>query len=258
MICKGIIKNYLTFLEESFHIEETPNGCRIITPFIGFNGESITFYIEQQENFLKLTDKGNTLIDLEIKHIQVDSDKEKEIFDEILKLYEVYEESGKIVVYTDENNLAYNLSLYINALQSLYSMEYMTPPARLKPFNKTVREYCKLNKLEHKYLLPIKIGTMPYTIDIMSIDFKNLIQTVGTSIDVRSHMRTFTKEKMVPFLTLELEKYAEEKKKYYRVAIYEDELSWDDESLLLMTDYSDDIIKWTDRKKLEPLLTVKS
>jgi len=256
MICKDIINKYLSYLEQSFVIENTRTGCRIITPFIGYNGESITFYVDQLGDNLRITDKGNTLIDLEIKDIHIDSGKEKEIFDDLLNLYELKEESGRIVVDTDIQNLPHFLALYINALQSLYCMEYISSPARLKPFTQIVHEYCELNKLIHQYKYRIKLGAVNYTIDITSMEVKNLIQTIGTNIQMKSYMKDYTEGKIIPFLTLELEKYLQERTKFYRVILYEDEVNWDNESMALMEDYSDEIIKWTERKKLEKLLTI--
>lgn len=256
MICKDIIDNYLSYLKQSFVTENTTTGCRIITPFIGFNGESIIFYVEQYGENLRITDKGNTLIDLEVKDVHIDSGKEKEIFDDILNLYEIKEESGRIIVDTNIEKLSYHLILYINALQSLYCMEYISAPARFKPFTQTVHEYCELNKLMHEYKYRITLGVVKYTIDIVSMDTKNLIQTIGTNIQMKSYMKDYTEGKIFPFLTLALEKYSLERNRFYKVVLYEDEVQWDNESMALMEDYSDLILKWTERKKLEKLLTV--
>ena len=48
-----------------------------------------------------------------------------------------------------------------------------------------------------------------------------------------------------------------EKEKYYRVVMYEDSITWDEQSMGLMEDYSDDLLKWSERRRLETLLTVK-
>lgn len=258
MICKDIIKNYLSFLKESFIVEETNRGCHITTPFIRYDGEIIDIYIEQLDSDrLRLTDAGNTLMDLEVVNINVNFGREQELFLELLKLFEIYEESGELYYDTNLKMLPQKLSIFINALQSISDLEYLKTPSRLKSFHQIVHEYCVMNQFEHKYLYQLPIGDGIYTIDVSSIDIKNLIQTFGTQVEIPRNMVRFTEQKIFPYLLMETDKYKIEKEKYYRYAMYDDSIDWDNQSMALMEDYTDDIIKWSERKKLEPLLTIK-
>ena len=258
MICKDIIKNYLSFLKESMVVEETNRGCHIITPFIRYDNEAVDVYIEQLDsNRLRLTDAGNTLMDLEVVNVSVNFGKEQEIFLNLLKLFDIYEESGELYLDTNLEEFSSKLSTFINALQSISDLEYLKAPSRLKSFHQVVHEYCVMNELKHKYLYQLTIGDGRYTVDVSSEDLKNLIQTIGTQVEIPRSMIRFTEQKVFPFLLMELEKYKIEKDKYYRVVMYEDSIAWDDQSMALMEDYSDDILKWSERKRLETLLTVK-
>ena len=79
MNCKDIVIKYLKSLELNFITEPTEIGCHVITPFMGFNGEPIHFYVEEYSGFLRLTDAGNSLLDLKTLDIDVSNGKEKEI-----------------------------------------------------------------------------------------------------------------------------------------------------------------------------------
>lgn len=259
MICKDIIKKYLSHLQESFIVKQTELGCHIITPFMAFNGEPINFYIEEIPSGLRLTDAGNTLMDLKTIHIDIDSGKEEEIFSEILHLYEVGEHDNEIIVDTSLEQLADRLVLYINGLQAIYNMEYLTIPSRKKTFHQTVHDYCETNELKHKYMQKIKLGYVEDTIDIVSIDFKNLIQTIGIVGESLQNMKTFAEKKLILFIKLEIPKFVSEKEEYERVIIYDESINWDNQCMSLMEDFSDKLFTWSDtkkEKKLEKLLTV--
>ena len=73
-----------------------------------------------------------------------------------------------------------------HALINSRVLVYLKQPSRAKKFNQMVHEYCDYNKLEHNYLHQINIANVPYTIDITSVDYSNLIQTVGTYTELRS------------------------------------------------------------------------
>ena len=259
MICKEIIKNYLSHLQKSFIVKQTELGCHIITPFMAFNGEPINFYIEEIPGGLRLTDAGNTLMDLKTIHIDVDSGKEEQVYSEILHLYEVGEQDNEIIVDTSLEQLADRLILYINGLQALYNMEYLTIPSRKKTFHQTVHDYCETNELKHKYMQKIKVGDVEDTIDIMSIDFKNLIQTMGIVAEFPQNMKAFAEKKLFIFMKFEIPKYISEKEKYKRIIIFDESINWDNQCMSLMEDFSDKLITWNNTKKekeLEKLLTI--
>jgi hypothetical protein len=260
MHCKDIVKKYLKELEINFITEPTDFGCHIITPFMGFNGEAIHFYVEEYDGFLRLSDAGNSLLDLKTLDIDISSGKEKEIYDEILRLYTVGESDGEIILDTKIDELSKKLIFYINALQSIYNLEFIKTPSRKKKFVQTIREYCIVNELKHLYLEKITIGNnIIEPIDLMSKDHKNLIQTVGTTVEIQSSMRKFAETKIIPFIYLELPKYKKFKDKYYRVIIYDETVDWDENTIYQMEEVSEEIITWDKtkkEKKLEKLLTV--
>jgi len=255
MKCKDIIEKYLSFLRENFIVEETDLGCYIITPHIGYNGEPIDLYIEEAGGgIFRLTDSGNTLVDLSTVNVEVNSGKGKEIFEELLRLYEIKEEMGELFIELDSiEELPRKLNSFIDVIHSILDLEYLKVPAREKKFSWMVHEYCSLNDLKHHYMKQIAIRNVKHTIDILSIDFKNLIQTIGTSTEVPSTMKRFTEVKIFPFI--EIETNPQEREKYYRAVIYDDSIKWDNESMAIIENHSDELFSWKERKKLRSLLT---
>ncbi len=255
MKCKDIIEKYLAFLKENFIVKKTELGCYIISPYISYRGEPIDIYIEELEKgIFRITDSGNTLVDLSTINIDVNSGKIKEIFEELLELYELKEEGGELFVEVNRlEDLPKKLSMFINALHSILDLEYLKTPARERKFSYLVHEYCSLNNLKHYYQKQIIIRRVKHTIDITSLDLKNLIQTIGTTLDIPSNMKRFTEVKIFPFV--EMEAIPEQKEKYYRVVLYDDTISWDSESMALMETHSDEIFGWKEREKLKDILT---
>jgi len=258
MNCKDIVEKYLSELKSNFITEPTKYGCNVITPYMAFNGEPLSFYVEEKGEYLRITDGGNTLLDLKTINVNTNSGNERELYTEILKLYQIGETNGEIFVDADINNFAQRLIFYLDAIHSLYDLEFFVKPSRRKSFHKAVSEYCDVNDLKCDYLKTITIGTFEHTIDIMSKNHANLIQTVGTT-EIQPTLKAFAGKKMFPFLELEIPKYKTEKDKYDRVVIYDEIIDWDVQSMDLMKEFSDNIYTWKNTKKekiLEDLLEV--
>ncbi len=248
--CEEYIRPYLNFLSESFSFEFTEHGCIIYTPFIGYDGDPISFYIKEiDDKEYIIRDMGDTLLHLEMFGIDVTRGGNKEIFNNILSVYGVAELNDEISLKTSKEKLGEDMNSFILALQAIMNLEYRKTPAKPVDFNKKVHQYCEATQLPHKYQITIR-AKGKHIIDIASIDEKKLVQALGTILETPSQIKRYTEVKLFPYLELMILKREE-----YKVSLYDDEVSWDNDSIALMENYSDDLIKWSDRNKLAKILS---
>ncbi|MDP2845279.1 MAG: DUF1828 domain-containing protein [Candidatus Methanoperedens sp.] len=247
--CMEHIQQYLSFLRESFTFKSTEQGCMIYTPFIGYDGDPVSFYINEIDdgNYI-IRDMGDTLLYLEMFGIDATRGGNKEIFENILSIYNVKELNDEISLKTSKDKLGENINSFILALQAIMHLEYRKKPAMPVDFNTKAHLYCNANQLRHKYLYPIQ-ARGEHVIDIVSIDEKNLIQALGTVLETPSQIKRYTEIKLFPFLELRILE-----RKEYKISLYDDKVLWDNNSMIWMEDYSDEMIKWSERQKLIKVL----
>jgi len=248
--CEEYIRAYLNFLSESFSFEFTEQGCIIYTPFIGYDGDPIGFYIKETgDGEYLIRDMGDTLLHLQMFGIDITRGGNKELFNNILSIYDVNELNDEIYLKASRENLGDNINSFVLALQAIMHLEYRKTPAKPVDFNKKLHQYCEASQIPHKYQITIT-AKGKHIIDISSIDERKLIQAFGTVLETPSQIKRYTEVKLFPFLELELLE-----RKEYKVSLYDEKTSWDIDSMVLMESYSDDVIKWSDRKKLVEILS---
>jgi len=181
--CEEYIRPYLNFLSESFSFEFTEHGCIIYSPFTGYDGDPISFYIKEiGDGEYIIRDMGDTLLRLEMFGIDVARGGNKEIFNNIISIYGVSELNNEISIKTSKEKLGENINSFMLALQAIMHLEYRKTPVKPLDFNKKVHQYCDANQIPHKYQIMITAKGR-HIIDIASMDEKNLIQALGTVLE---------------------------------------------------------------------------
>ena len=243
--CTDYYVQYIEYLQKSFTVEQTPYGCVIYTPNIGYNGDPITLYIfDVSENECVISDMGETLFNLDIYGINVGRGGYKEIFNNIISIYNVNESNNEISTKTSIENVGKCINSFISAIQAIQNLEFKKMPPKPIAFPKLVHQYYTANQIPHKYKSEITTKSRHF-IDIMSMDGKTLIQAFGTSTETPSDIKRQTEIKLFPFLELKIED-----RKEYKISLYDERVRWDRESIPLMESYSDEMVKWSQKDKI--------
>ncbi len=250
MNCQDVVDSYIKYLGDSFTCEEKEDGFIVYTPFIGLDGDPVSFYIREiAPGKLLLTDMGETLFYLEMFGIDVSRGRNKEHFLRILSAYGISEVGGELLLKTNPEKLAQDMNTFILALQAAMHLEFRKTPAKPMDFHKKAHLYCEANQIPHRYQWEIKAKGR-HIIDLVSIDEKVLVQALGTTLETPNQIKRYTEVKLFPFLELKLLDREE-----YKVALYDESVPWDEDSLTLIESYPDEIIKWSERKKLAEVLS---
>ena len=248
--CKDYIEKYLRYLSHEFTVEKTDRGCIIYTPFIGYNGDPYYVYVEDLGGGnIRLTDAGDTFSYLEAFDLELKG-KVEGIFRDIREIYDIKEQSKELYKDTSVDRFGADLNLFISAVQAVSHLEYEKQPSRESKFRQKVHEYCDITDIKHRYLHEIKI-VGKHTIDIVSMDEKTLIQTIGTVVKSPGYIKRQTEVKLFAFLELKIKNIED----YYRVSIYDDVVKTDNDSMNFIESYCDDSMPWTERKRLSDILT---
>lgn len=76
---KDIINSYISYIHANFDIHTIDrNTYEIITPFLDRRNDRITFYIQQNKDFFRLTDGGETLESLSLDGLEFKTTKKSQ------------------------------------------------------------------------------------------------------------------------------------------------------------------------------------
>ena len=130
--CFTIIETYIATLKEDFHIDDHPNGCIIVTPFVRPDGDCIEILVEETREAVSLTDMGDTLAYLHLNGLAL-SRRLMQDARRICHRFGATIEVNEIAVRTEMSNVASSLhSLAQAAINIAALVEKRRPYANLR------------------------------------------------------------------------------------------------------------------------------
>lgn len=95
---KEWIDSYVEWLKNNYEITSLENGDEITTPFTNTIGDNIRLYIQKKGRNIELSDDGNTINDLDLMGVNIESDTRKELLKKIFRQYEVHRNKDILMV----------------------------------------------------------------------------------------------------------------------------------------------------------------
>ncbi|MCK4444740.1 MAG: DUF1828 domain-containing protein [Thermoplasmata archaeon] len=241
--CKELVREYLSFLEGEFTVEETEYGCLVHTPFIGTSNDLIEFAVmELPDGRIRLTDLGETIATLALKGIEIEEGYER--YRSMMELVEALdlslsEDTLQKDCSTEEVGSA--LNSFIAGIYGISYLEHIGAPAALRAFQEEVRDFLDRQKVTCKPNHGFRIEKVPYHIDFSLYEDELYLQTFHT--ESRERSRGIAIQRSYPFLSLRLQKTRPK-----LMSIIDDrgeELVWTDPAIDIISAASDDVGYWT-------------
>lgn len=139
---KDLLYRYTEWLRQKYHINNLENADEIITPFTNNINDRIRLYIEKLSNGnLRLSDDGNTLNELEMNGLDLNSETRKKIFNTILINFKVEMDGDVLFVIADEKNFPVKKHNLMQAILRINDMLMLKRNTIVQLFNEEVSDF---------------------------------------------------------------------------------------------------------------------
>ena len=250
--CEEIKKGFLEFVGSHFRVETAKYGCKITTPFLTLNNDSIKLYFEDLgSERARLSDFGDTLAEFDILGFDCSSSpKRKKIVEELLSSSGMKLADNTIQMTCEFKEIPYAINKFIFGLNSLRHLLLLETPYERYNFAEEVHKAFDNRRLTHKYQDLIEIMGVPFRMDLRipvagTNDYGSCIQTFYAEEKKESINKA--KAKTYPFLLLQVDKKIRARK----VAVVKDlKDSWAPNALTLIEKSSDEIFDWAEKDRI--------
>jgi len=150
---RNLVKNYYEWLINKADVLalEGSDWVLVGTPFENFMGDLIDLYIKVNGDEIIISDRGETLSNLEFAGIEINrSKKRKEIFESILASYGVMSDGEEIFVKTSEKDFVKRKHQLIQAILQINDMFFLSREHITSIFKEDVRRF-----LEDELEIPV-------------------------------------------------------------------------------------------------------
>jgi hypothetical protein len=150
---KNLVKSYYEWLTSRVDVIELKESDWILvgTPFENFMGDLIDLYIRVEGNEIIISDRGETLSNLEFAGVEINrSKKRKEILESILLSYGVKSDGESIFVKATEKDFVKRKHQLIQAILQINDMFFLSKEHVTSIFKEDVRKF-----LEEELKIPV-------------------------------------------------------------------------------------------------------
>ncbi|MBP7482508.1 MAG: DUF1828 domain-containing protein [Lacunisphaera sp.] len=123
---KRLIADYLAWLKEGFHTEDSPDHVVISTPFLDPHNDEMQIFVEKQGDNLRLSDDGYTIADLSDMGLDVNTDKREAHVRQILNGFGVHlDKSGELAVTATPRDFPQKKHNLMQAMLAMHDLAVM-------------------------------------------------------------------------------------------------------------------------------------
>jgi hypothetical protein len=123
--CKSFLKNTLDYIMQNAVIEYKTNYCEIITPFLAYNNENISLYIEIGKQGFKISDCSDVFFYLNMISIDLEMKQVKKIVKGLQAMYGFNLSGNEVIIQCNKEDLEKSIINHITAQLSLYNLEFL-------------------------------------------------------------------------------------------------------------------------------------
>lgn len=139
---KRLIDDYLSWLKEGFHLEETDSHVLISTPFLDPHNDEIQIFVQREGEHLHLTDDGYTLTDLADMGLEINTDKRQAHVRQIVNGFGVrLEDGGRLAVTATPRDFPQKKHNLIQAILAVHDLAVMGQTHVLQFFEEDVAAF---------------------------------------------------------------------------------------------------------------------
>ncbi|MEZ4853952.1 DUF1828 domain-containing protein [Flavobacterium sp.] len=144
------VNDYYNWLKEKTFIQEDYDTDWFIinTPFVGAFNDTIEIYAKRMGNYLRLSDNGETMANLELQGLHIQGSKKRRIIlDTILINYGVREENNELIIEANIENFSQSKHNILSAIIEISDLYVLSKHNVASIFKEDVRNYLDSNDI---------------------------------------------------------------------------------------------------------------
>lgn len=141
---QNIIDSYLRWIKDnsSIKIIKDKDICEVTTPFMDRHNDHVQIYVVKNDDVFTLTDEGETINDLLISGVAIDTPKRKKIFDTMLNGFGVkLNENNALFVESNLSNIGQKKHNLLQAILSINDLYTLSTENIISLFKEEVENY---------------------------------------------------------------------------------------------------------------------
>jgi len=142
-----LIDSYIDWLKKKIKLEDINGICEITTPFLDRHNDYIQIYLKRINEGLVLSDDGNTLKDLELSGVDLNSEKRKTIINSILNGFGIKRKGKELLVEARPSNFPQKKHNLIQAILAIGDVFMTSREMVAGIFKEDVKQYLKIHKV---------------------------------------------------------------------------------------------------------------
>lgn len=148
--CKTFIDKYINWLKENFICERGGEWIEITTPFVDKSNDLIQVYMKISEDEIILTDDGNTLGNLEMVGVNINTERRKYELETILNGFGATLRGKEIVIITNKDEFPLYFNNMIQAILAVDAFYLLSQHRVRSMFWEDVEIFFAKNEIPYK------------------------------------------------------------------------------------------------------------
>jgi hypothetical protein len=248
--CAELVRNYLSSLEGSFSVQETADGCVIVTPFMRRDNDFIEIGVERMpDGRLLLSDYGETIAFLNLSGVNVARSSElKRILAQTARKFTVEIQEDDISAYATDEALGKTLKNVIDAVNDVAYLVYKRQRRPPTAFDDRVEKVLISHDFPYEPNFPVQGKTELHRFRFY-VDgrFQALIEPLSAT----SPTSALAKAERLAFRWLDI---GEARQEFRRLAVLDDDgpksSLWSGKPLEVLSGYADGVVLWSGIEQL--------
>ena len=148
---KELIQNYINWLKLKTNFQELSNGyTEITTPFVNHINDYIQIYLKRDSNNkLMLSDGGDTINNLELEGVDLNSKSRRKELDVILNGFGVTIHDNQLLTYANESTFPFRKHSLIQCILAVDDMYILAQPRVESFFYDDVINFLNINEIRY-------------------------------------------------------------------------------------------------------------
>ncbi|QCD44096.1 DUF1829 domain-containing protein [Campylobacter mucosalis] len=239
-----LVNSYLHYIQSEFQIDKIDNNTyEISTPFLDRSNDNICFYVILDKDRAILTDGGETLQNLRLSGIDLNSEKRKKELDIILNGFGIFRDKASLQIEATAGDFARKQHNIIQAILSVNDMFVASSDRVVSFFFDDVIKY--FDKIDVRYITNVSIegkSHFSHKFDFIISKSKNQKERLVKLLN--SPKKDNLKATLFSYMDLATDRAQNDK-----IIIFNDNNTNVKDLVLATTEYNIKPIKWSEKEQ---------
>jgi hypothetical protein len=139
--CRQLVDAYVEWLREGLNIQPLNDVCELMTPFLDRHNDHLQIYATQRDGSILLSDDGYIFSELRTSGLELNTQKRKELVQEILNAFGIKLENGKLITEASTKTLGRKVHSLLQAMLAMNDLYLLAQPRVASYFWEDVQKF---------------------------------------------------------------------------------------------------------------------